>query len=152
MDLKKKKEIGKIIGFIRSEVSKFLKIFDQRENIENTQRTGRPSSTSKQGKNTLIKLVKQVRRGSLCDLMNEFNQSVPVPICKRSIQRRLSKIGFDRRIVAKTLTISLINKKKNRVRWCRNSLHWTIQEQWNKIIFSDEIQVMHGKNSRVYVW
>jgi hypothetical protein len=111
MDLKKT-EIGKIIRFIRSEVSKFLKIFDQRENIENTPRTGLPSSTSKQGESTLIRLVKQVRRGILCDLMNEFNESVPVPICKWSIQRRLSKKGFHRRIVAKTLTISL-KKKKN---------------------------------------
>ena len=110
MDLKKK-EIGKIIGFIQSEVSKFLKIFDQRENIENTPRTGRPRSTSKQGESTSIRLVKQVRRGNLCDLMNEFNQSVLVPICKRSIQRRLSKDGFHRRIVSKALTISLKNQK-----------------------------------------
>ena len=27
-----------------------------------------------------------------------------------------------------------------------------MQEQWNKIIFSDEMQVVLGKNSRVYVW
>ena len=33
--IKKKTEIGKIIGFSRSAVSKFLKRFDQRENIEN---------------------------------------------------------------------------------------------------------------------
>ena len=31
----RKTEIGKIIGFSRSAVSKFLKRFDQRENIEN---------------------------------------------------------------------------------------------------------------------
>jgi len=88
--LKKKTEIGKIIGFSRSAVSKFLKIYDQRKNMENKPRAGRPRSTSKQGERTLIRLVKQDRRGSLCNLMNEFNQSVPVPICKRSIQRRLS--------------------------------------------------------------
>jgi hypothetical protein len=29
--------------------------------------------------------------------------------------------------------------EKNRVRWCGNRLHWTIQEQWNNIIFSDEM-------------
>jgi hypothetical protein len=33
-----------------------------------------------------------------------------------------------------------------------NRLHWTIQEQWNKIIFSDEMWCELGKNSRVYVW
>ena len=106
----KKTEIGKIIGFSRSAVSRFYTRFDQRENIENKPRTGRPRSTSKQGERALIRLVKQDRRRSLRDLMNEFNQSVPVLICKRSIQRRLSK---HRRIVAKTLTISLKNRKKS---------------------------------------
>ena len=110
----KKTEIGKIIGFSRSAVSKFFKRFDQRENIENKPRTDRPRSTSKHGERALIRLVKQDRRRSLRDLMNEFNQSVPVPICKRSIQRRLSKNGLHRRIVAKTLTFSLKNRK-NRV-------------------------------------
>jgi predicted transcriptional regulator len=33
--IKKKPEIGKIIGFSRSTVSKFLKRFDTWENIEN---------------------------------------------------------------------------------------------------------------------
>jgi hypothetical protein len=55
----------------------------------------------------LIRLVKQDRKRSLRDLINEFSQSVPVPICKRSIPRRLSNYGFDKRIVGKTLTISL---------------------------------------------
>jgi hypothetical protein len=68
-------------------VSKVLKRFDQWENIENKQRTGRLRSMSKQGERTLIRLVKQDRRRSLRDLMNELSQSVPVPICKRSIQR-----------------------------------------------------------------
>jgi hypothetical protein len=68
-------------------VSKVLKRFDQWENIENKQRTGRLRSMSNQGERTLIRLVKQDRRRSLRDLMNELSQSVPVPICKKSIQR-----------------------------------------------------------------
>jgi transposase len=110
----KKNRNRKIIGFSRSAVSKFFKRFDQRENIENKPRTDRPRSTSKHGERALIRLVKQDRRRNLRDLMNEFNQSVPVPICKRSIQRRLSKNGLHRIIVAKTLTFSLKNRK-NRV-------------------------------------
>jgi hypothetical protein len=37
--------------------------------------------------------------------------------------------GFHMRIVAKTLTV--VENRKNRVRWFRNRLHWTMQEQWN---------------------
>jgi hypothetical protein len=66
----------------------------------------------------------------------------------------LSKNGFHRRIVAKTLTISLNNnnkkkqKKNNYVRWCRNIIHWAIQELWNKMIFSNEMQVVLEKDVR----
>ena len=49
----------------RSSVSKFLKRFDQWENIENKLRTGRPRPTSKQGERTLIMIVKQDRRRKL---------------------------------------------------------------------------------------
>ena len=57
-------------------MSKFLKRFDPWENIEN-----KPRSTSKQGERTLIRLVKQDRKRSLRDLINEFRQSDLVPIC-----------------------------------------------------------------------
>jgi DNA-binding MarR family transcriptional regulator len=87
----KKTEIGEIIGFNRSAVSKILKTFEKREYIEHQPHTGRPRSTSKQGERTLIRFIKQDRRRYLRDLMIEFNRSVPVPICKRSIQRRLSR-------------------------------------------------------------
>ena len=108
-------------------MSKFLKRFDQWENIENKPRTGRPRSTSKQGERTLITLVKQDHtRRSFRDLMNEFSQAVPVPICKRSIQRRLSNLWLSQENCSEK-TDDFVENRKNRVRWCRNRLHWTIQ-------------------------
>jgi predicted transcriptional regulator len=83
----KKTEIGKIIGFSRSAVSKFLKRFDQRENIENKPRTGLPRSTSKQGQRTLKRLVKQDRRRSLRDLMNEAQGVDLSPFIRYDISR-----------------------------------------------------------------
>ena len=56
----KKTEIGKIIGFSRSAVSKIVKRFEQRENIENKPRTGRPRVTRKQGEHTLIRPNKKI--------------------------------------------------------------------------------------------
>ena len=61
----KKTEIGKIIGFSGSAVSKFFIRFDQWENIENKLRTDRPTPTSKQGERTLIMIVQQDRRRKL---------------------------------------------------------------------------------------
>ena len=146
-----KAEIGRITGYNRSTISKFLKNFDDSGSLENRRRSGRPKSTSVYGDRILIRLVKEDRRRCFRDLMNEFNQSIPRPVGRRTIQRRLSSFGYHRRVVAKTLTISSTNRKK-RVDWCRNRLHWTVLGQWTKIIFSDEMQVVLGKNSRVYVW
>ena len=68
---------------------------------------------SKQGERTLIRLVKQDRKRSLRNLMNEFSQSVQVPICKRSIQRRLSNVCFHKIIVAKKTDDFVENRKKS---------------------------------------
>jgi hypothetical protein len=75
MDWKKQKSERSLDS--RSAVSKFLKRFDQWENIENKPRTGRPRSTTKQGERTFIRLVKQDRRRSLRDFthMNFFLDS-----------------------------------------------------------------------------
>ena len=60
-------------------------------------RTGRLRSSSKQGERSLISLVKRDRKRSVRDWLEGFSLSVPVPICKISIQRRLSENGFHRR-------------------------------------------------------
>ena len=57
---KKKTEIGKIIGFSRSAVSKIVKRFKQRENIENKPRRGRPRVTRKQGEHALMRPNKKI--------------------------------------------------------------------------------------------
>ena len=61
--------------------------------------------------------------------MNEFSQSVP-----GQFKDDWVIYGFHKRIVVEK-TDDFVENRKNRVQWCRNRLHWTIQEQWNKIIF-----------------
>jgi hypothetical protein len=67
--------------------------------------------------------------------MNEFSQSVPVPICKR----RLSNVWLSPENCCEN-TDDFVENRKNSVRLFRNRLHCgTIQVKWNKIIFSDEM-------------
>jgi NAD(P)H-nitrite reductase large subunit len=94
-------------------VSKFLKRFDPWENIESKRWTCQPRSTSKQGERTVIRLVKQDRKRSLRDLMNEFSQSVPVSICKRSIQRWLSKLWLSQENCCEKTDDFVENRKKS---------------------------------------
>ena len=54
---------------------------------------------------------------------------------------RLNLFGYSRRRVRKTLTVSGVNRK-NRVKWCRGKLTWSVEQNWKKVIFSDETQVV----------
>ena len=146
-----KSEIAEITGYDRSTISKFLKRFAERKTVENDSRSGRPKLTSAQADRVLNRLVKKDRRQNLSDLTAEFNNSVPKALSKRSVQRRLHFLNYSRRKVAKTLTISKVNRKR-RIEWCRLHKNWTVDNNWKSVIFSDETQVVLGTDNRVYVW
>lgn len=38
-----------------------------------------------------------------------------------------------------------------RVSWCRSTLVWTVEQNWNHVIFSDEINIVLGKDRQIYV-
>jgi transposase len=90
-----KAEIGRIVGYSRCTISKFLKNVHARGIINiNKPRSGRPKSTSKNGNRILMRLVKSDRRRSLDNLCSAFNSSVPRPVSRQTIQRRLSSEGY----------------------------------------------------------
>ena len=48
-----------------------------------------------------------------------------------------------------------VENKQNRVRrvaWCRTKLHMTVKNYWRKVIFTDETQIVLGKDRKIYVW
>jgi hypothetical protein len=38
------------------------------------------------------------------------------------------------------------------VKWAREKLHWRIEGQWDRVIFSDKSHVVVGKNNQIYIW
>jgi hypothetical protein len=42
--------------------------------------------------------------------------------------------------------------KKARCKWCKKRRNWTVDREWNKWVFSDESQIVIGKNKKVYIW
>ena len=82
-------EVCKILELNKSTVSKFLKRYRNGENVENTKRTGRPKSLTALGKNVLSRIVKNERRKSLDDIIAKFNESTPVKVSRRTVQREL---------------------------------------------------------------
>ena len=49
------------------------------------------------------------------------------------------------------MVVRKANQKK-RVKWCKERRHRTVDNYWEKVIFSDESQIVLCTNNRVYIW
>ena len=104
----------------------------------------RPRKTTPRDDRILFRSVKSNRRQTLRDLTARFNARTGCDLSTRTVCRRLFHEGYKRRIVSKKTTISVVNREKRR-RFCREKLHWTVQNNWSSIIFSDETKIMLKK-------
>ena len=150
-------KIGELLGINRFTVYKCTRRAANLENIENfagserVGKCGRKRKTKPRTDRQLLKVVKTNRRKSLIEITHEFNKSTPNKLSKRTVQRRLHFHGYYRRVVKKTTTIPDRNRKKRRA-FCRSHIKWTVQQNWSKVIFSDETQVVIGADKKAYVW
>ena len=49
------------------------------------------------------------------------------------------------------MVVRKVNRKK-RMDWCRSRLHWTINNQWKHIMFSDEMMIVLKPDGKLKVW
>lgn len=130
-------------------VGRILKKFFQKGSVENDPRSGRSRVTDVRGDRKLYRIIKTNRRQSLQDITSTYNRNEGTRLSKRTVRRRLHQEGYRRGKIQKTLTISKVNRQR-RILWCRGKRHsfWH-SEQWHKVIFSDETQVVIGQNNSV---
>jgi transposase len=145
------REIADILKVSQSGVSKFLKRYTTRGSSENSARSGRPRKTDDRGDRKILRCVKSNRRQTLKDITDKVNSKLPNSISSRTVRRRLRFSNFTRRKTRKTLTIRSESRTR-RVNWCRGKLNWTVNNNWKKVIFSDETQVFIDQNKSVNVW
>ena len=82
---------------------------------------------------------------------NLFNSFSPdTTVCEKTIRRLLRRRGYSGRAAAKKLLLSTKIRQK-RVEWCRRHKDWT-EEQWGRVLFSDEVRMRLRSDGRVYVW
>lgn len=144
-------EISESLNINKSTISKFLKRWRERGNVENRPRKGRPRFVTVRGERTLSRLVKNARRTTLKDITADFNNSTPIKVSRRTVQRTLHFLGYTRRSSRKSIGIRNVNKKK-RIAWCRGKLHWTVNNQWKKVMFTDEMMVVIKPDGKFKVW
>ena len=99
----------------------------------------------------MLRLVKKDGRSHLRGITNKFNEENDRIFSCRTIHRHLRRNGYSRRVVKKKMVVRTENKKK-RVLWCRERRHWNVNQYWNKFIYSDESQIVLGKDNQIYIW
>lgn len=144
-------EIVKLLHVSESTIRSIWKKFRQRGTVENIPRVGRPKKVTERGEARLIRSVKKNRGKVLREITNEFNEGGHVRVHPKTVQRILHKNKIFRRVVRKKMVVREVNKKK-RLSWCLERCRWTVNQNWNGVIFSDESQILIGQNNRVFVW
>lgn len=147
----KGRKIAELIQISFSAVYKFLKRYKQTGSLEKRKSSGRPRKTDERGDRKLFRIVKRDRRKCLKELCVRFNEESHVQVSCRTVLRRLKSVGYKRRVVKKKTVVSHVNRVRRRA-WCRSRLHFTVDQYWKKVIFSDETQIVIGKDRKVYVW
>lgn len=147
----KLQEIADTLNIPRGTVSDVVVRFKRRGSVENKPHTGRHRLLDERDTRGLVRLVRSDRKTPLKDVTTRFNENRETQVSKRTVQRSLYQEGYNRRVVKKKVRIREVNRKK-RVKWAREKLHWRIEGQWDRVIFSDESQVVVGNNNRIYIW
>ena len=86
----------------------------------------------------------------MSDITNRFNNSENINVCKKAMWRFIRSKGYRRCVCRKKIWIREVNRKK-RVTWCKKKRQRPCDD-WKKVIFSDESQIVIGNDNRVYIW
>ena len=106
--------------------------------------------TARIDKTALIRLTKANRRLNLQEITAKLNEAKTTTFSTKTVQRALHSEGYRRRVIKKVL-VRQVNQRK-RVKWCKDRKNFTVNNYWKQVIFSDESQVVLGKNNHYYIW
>jgi transposase len=145
-------EIASITDVNRSTVSRILKRHDERGHHNDAPRSGRPPKLDERAIRHIKFTIEPNRRQSLSDVTSLINNSLLSPVSSKTVVRVLhDKMNMHGRIAAKKPFLKAAHKLA-RLAWAREHREWG-EEDWNRIIWTDEASVEIGKDSRrVWVW
>lgn len=145
------RKFSDLIRISPNTVQKVLKRNSDRGSVENKERSGKKRLVSDRGGSCFGKISEEKSATDFVRFNQCFNDSIPEQVSNRTVRRRLKEQCYQRCSVSKKITISK-NNRQSRVSWCRSKLAWTVEENWSKVIFSDEMKVVLGKDRKVHVW
>lgn len=142
------KSVADIFGCSKQTVHSWVNRFLKNNTLSRTSGSGRRRILSNE---VIKKVILKIKRNRLITA-REIQEDLGLEnVSVRTIQRMISKYTHFKSFwtVRKPL-ISESNRKK-RVRWCKEHLHWTI-EDWKKVLWSDECVIPLRRFGRFRYW
>jgi transposase len=140
-------QIARKIGRDPTTIRRFIAKYQQTGSIENLPRSGRPSVLDNKEKKKLIKEATKKRRAPLKEIVNNLD----LDCCLSTAKNVLYNAGIHSHIAAKKPFISEDNASR-RISWCEENRNKSAYDWW-RVIYSDEMSVEIGKQSRqIRVW
>ena len=146
-----KAELSRLLNIPRTTITSVLKKHQQTGSVKNKKRSGRKKTFTARDKTALIRLTKANRRLNLQEITAKLNEAKTTTFSTKTVQRALHSEGYRRRVIKKKVLVRQVNQRK-RVKWCKDRKNFTVNDYWKQVIFSDESQVVLGKNNRYYIW
>lgn len=143
------REIAEILKRSRKTVENAINDYFKKNKTSAAQRSGRPKKLSERDDRQIIKIIKKNPKSTINEVIQELDK-LNISVSDKTIRNTLhSKNYYGRKAIKKPL-ISEKNRKK-RLGWCNFRKFWN--EEWNKIIFSDESRFEIFQNdSNDWVW
>ena len=151
--VKNKSKLSRMLNIPRTTITSVLSKYRRTGTVDTLTRSGRKKELHKlnRDRNALKRLVKSNRRLTVQDITAKLNECKTKTFSQKTVQRVLHSEGYKRRLAKKKMVVREANRKK-RVKWCKERRGRTVENCWEKVMFSDESQIMLGTNNRVYIW
>lgn len=144
-------DIANLCGVSEYCVRQTKKKLERTGDVKDLPRPGRPSKLSYRDVNYLFRLTRQDPKISYQELADNLNSKLKnICVSRHTVRRELIKRDIDCYVSIRKPLLTVMDRVKRR-KWCRERLHWTI-EDWARVIFSDEsnFEVINRK-SRILV-
>ena len=148
----KPERIALRMNFCRRTVSRVWKRFQETGSGKRKTRSGRRKKTTARCDRVLRRLALEHRFSSIGRIHALWNENIGVETSPRTSKRRLNKMNMHSRIARRKPLIGVENRLK-RVRWCTRIRLWNADDNWSRLVFSDESKFnLDFDDGRVRVW
>ena len=97
------RDISKILGIPKSTIQEVITKYNEKNCTDTLPRSGRPLTLSERDKRQLGRIVWQNRKQAVEEITEQFNQSLSISVCSKTITRALHSMGYYGRTGRKNL-------------------------------------------------